>query len=78
MNRAEIAEINPDAEMPDGFDSAVIGVTSDGLAVYNTEAILEILETRDGMSPEEAEEFFSYDIDGTGFEDNGPVYVRLS
>ncbi len=44
---------------PDYVD-AVVGVTTDGQVVYEWSKMVEHLVSKDGMSPEEAEEFISY------------------
>ena len=45
--------------MPD-FDDALIGVTTDGNAVYEYYKMLNILMTRDEMTEEEAADYISY------------------
>ena len=51
-----------------GLDEAIIGVGSRGsqkdVLVYDVEKVIEILMTRDGMTYEEAEEFFNFNIGG--------------
>jgi hypothetical protein len=47
MTREEIAEINPDALMCDGFDEAIIGMAErinlEPIVAYSTEKVIEIL-----------------------------------
>lgn len=47
MTREEVAEINPDALMCDGFDEAIIGMAErinlGPVVAYSTEKIIEIL-----------------------------------
>ena len=45
--------------MPD-FDNALIGVSTDGNAIYDYYKMLEILINRDGMTEEEAADYISY------------------
>lgn len=62
----------------DGHDSAIIGVTESGgetLVVYDTEKILRRLRKRDGMSKDEALEFFAYNITGTRMGAQTPIFV---
>lgn len=46
-------------ENPD-FDSAIVGVDSDGHVVYDFEEMVECLMREDGMEYEEAVEFIEY------------------
>ncbi len=46
-----------------GLESAIIGVSLEGLLIYEREGILSRLIERDGMSPEGAAEFIEYNID---------------
>jgi len=66
--RDELAELNPDALFANGFDEAYIGFTEKlwgGLpvAVYSRRKCIEVL-MRGGMSDEEAEEFFEFNVAG--------------
>ena len=45
---------NPD------FDEAIVGVTTDGRAVYDFERMVEDMAVRDSISSEEAAEFIDY------------------
>ena len=47
----------------DGFNDAIIGV-SDGKLVYSNQRCVEILMIRDGMSMEDAIEFFDFNVQG--------------
>ena len=46
-----------------GLESAIIGVSLNGLLIYERQRILSRLIERDGMSPEGAAEFIEYNID---------------
>jgi hypothetical protein len=63
--KKEIEELNPAALFIDGMDDAIVGYAvqwgSPPLAVYDRERIIEILAK--DMSPEEAEEFFEFNIE---------------
>ena len=52
----------------DGFDSAIIGVAEvpgqGVLLAYSEEAILKTLRERDGMTEEDAEEYYTFNILG--------------
>jgi hypothetical protein len=62
----------------DGFDGCLIGKDSKDRAVYDADAIIEVLISRDDMSREEAEDFFWFNIDGSHMGYDTPVYVFLN
>jgi hypothetical protein len=74
-----IEESNPQALKADGFDDAIIGIAhrcgQPDLISYDTTKILEILMDRDGMSMEEAVEFFDYNILGAYMGEHTPVFI---
>ena len=62
-----IAQYNPEALLADGFEDALIGVGQQfnkTLAVYDRQRCIEILMERDGMSDEEAVEYFEFNVTG--------------
>lgn len=66
----------------DGFDEAVLGLVqpmnSPPRVVYDREACIGILQ-RDGMTYEEAEEFFSFNTEGAWVGPGTPLYLaRMS
>jgi hypothetical protein len=77
---AELEEETPDALLADGFESAFLGIMhrfgSPPLAAYSFEACIMVLIERDGMSYEEAVEFFEYNVLGAGMGENTPVFIR--
>ena len=80
MTRLEemIEDICGPDDMPlkaDGFDDAIIGICMKTMVlIYDYEKIIEILMIRDGMSAEDAREFFSYNILGAYVGDKTPIY----
>lgn len=61
----------------DGLDEAVIGVNQAGTRlIYSTAKILQILQTRDGMTEEEAQEFFDYNIECANVGPQTPIYRK--
>ena len=62
----------------DGFDGCLIGKDSKDRAVYDADAIIEVLISRDDMSREEAEDFFWFNIDGSHMGYDTPIYVFLN
>jgi hypothetical protein len=66
---------NPDAMLADGLDDALAGYDTTGRAIYFVNEILGILETRDGMTEEEAVEFFEFNIAGAYVGEYTPIYM---
>jgi hypothetical protein len=62
----------------DGFDDALIGtarrISGTLVAVYDREKCLEIL-SRD-MSPEDAEEYFSFNVEGAWVGEGTPIFIQ--
>lgn len=66
----DLASINPDAVTWDGFDDALVGIgetwRDDGhiatVAVYDKRRMRGILMDRDGMSPDEADEYLDFNV----------------
>jgi hypothetical protein len=59
----------------DGLNDALVGVTTKGVAVYDVDKILAILMERDGMTEEEALEYFDFNIEGAYMGEQTPHYV---
>jgi hypothetical protein len=69
-----------EALVADGFDDAIIGMArqfNQVLVVYDEDKCLSILMERDGMTEEEAEEFFEFNVVGAYVGEGTPVYVRV-
>lgn len=62
----------------DGFDSCLIGKDSKERAVYDADAMIAVMMERDGMTLDEAEEYFWFNIDGAYMGDETPVYTFLN
>jgi len=82
MSREEIEEINPDALLCDGFDEAIIGIAErinlSSVVAYDVDKMLGIMVERDGMTYEEAMEYFDYNILGAWMGDYTPVYIKTN
>lgn len=80
MSREEIEEINPEALLCDGFDEAIIGLAErinlGPVVAYDVDKMLKIMVERDGMTYEEAMEYFGYNILGAWMGENTPVYIQ--
>ena len=64
-----LSDVNPDALMADGFEDALIGFAErfgmEPVALYDHSKCISILVAQ-GMSEMEAEEYFSFNVIGTG------------
>ena len=82
MTREEIAEINPDALLCDGFDEAIIGMAErinlGPVVAYSVSKIIDIMVERDDMSYEDAMEFYYYNIVGSWMGENTPVFITTN
>jgi len=69
-------EMNEEALLADGFDDALIGADyGQNRAVYSIELMLQILMERDGMSLDEAREYFDFNIGCAYVGEFTPLYV---
>ncbi len=64
----------------DGFDNALIGIAYDKIKgvhvlIYSRMKCIEILIERDGMSEDEAEEYFDYNVEGAYVGEKTPIFV---
>lgn len=70
---------NPDALMVDGMDEAVIGMAircgCPSLLIYDVDKCVEILVKRDGMTEEEASEYFYFNTVGAWMGNNTPLFL---
>lgn len=69
------------ALLADGFEDAFIGFTilPDGdipLAVYDRAKCIEILMTRDGMTLEDADEYFDFNVSGAYMGPGTPLFIH--
>ena len=82
MNRKDIIDLYTDDEpnilFADGYDKAIAGGIWDGertRVVYRTESILEILMDQ-GMTYDEAAEFFDFNVAGSYMGVYTPLYLE--
>jgi len=78
--RAVLAEENPDALWPDGFDGAFIGLAhrcgQPTLAAFSMRKCVEVLMKRDGMEYEEALEFLSFNTFDAWVGPGTPIWIN--
>ena len=79
MTIEEIQEINPDALVCDGFDEAIIGMAERinlrPVVAYDVDKMIDIMVERDGMTHEEALEYFNFNILGAWMGEFTPVFI---
>ncbi len=77
--RAALAEENPEALWPDGFEGAYLGQAKrcgqPPLASFSVKKCIQILMERDGMTYEEADEFFEFNVSGAWMGPGTPVWI---
>lgn len=68
--------------LADGFELALLGhvLQNNGsqVACYNRDSCIEILVTRDGMTHEDAEEFFEFNVAGSHMGEETPIYLNVA
>jgi hypothetical protein len=66
--------------LADGFDDCIIGTCytpgPGTRVVYDTDLIIQALVDRDGLTYEEAEDHFSYNIEGGYHGEQTPIFLR--
>lgn len=75
---AQMAEI--ELLCADGFDDAIVGIGerfTSVFVVYDFDKVIATLMTRDGMSHEDAMEWYEFNIVGAWVGDNTPCFLRL-
>jgi len=77
LNITEIVEVfgNETALKVDGYDDCIVGVDGDGRLVYDRMKMLDKLGK--DMSPEDAEEYFEFNIAGSHMGEMNPLYINL-
>jgi hypothetical protein len=74
---SNIMEWYPDDQFitADGFDDAVIGIDENTLKlIYSQQKVKQILMERDGMSDDEAHEFYQYNIQSAYVGEGTPIW----
>lgn len=79
--RDELSEFNDEMLFADGFDEAIIGIVERAgqptVALYDTRKCIKILMDEDGMSYDEALEYFEFNILGSYMGKNTPAFCTL-
>jgi hypothetical protein len=61
----------------DGFDAAIIGISSKGKLVYSIDKMIEILVSRNNWTHKDAADYFFYSIEDVYHGDNAPIFINL-
>lgn len=62
----------------DGFDAAIVGVSSTGRLVYSIVKIIDILTSRnDNWSGKDAADYFFHSIETSYSGDKSPIFINL-
>ena len=64
-------------EKVEGFDAAIVGVTSKGQLVYSMHKMIEILMSRNNWTAKDANDYFFYSIEDTCHGDKSPIFINL-
>lgn len=67
--------MDDEAIVLDGYDSAIIGKSSQGKVVYDIESIIQILIKRDEMTEEDAKDFFWANVECLRVGEMSPLFV---
>lgn len=76
-----LIDLYPDDEflIADGFDDAVIGVDyGSSRLIYSCKKCIEILIEQDEMTPEDAIEYFQYNVAGAWVGEKTPIWCEDS
>tara|TARA_R100001443_G_scaffold44637_1_gene57641 strand:- start:900 stop:1160 length:261 start_codon:yes stop_codon:yes gene_type:complete len=81
-NNLQFIEDNyPDVLIADGFDDAIIGIAErygmNPVVLYDKHKCIKIMQDRDGMTEEEAIEFFYYNIVGAYMGEHTPCFAEI-
>ena len=78
MTRDEILELWGEALFADGFDDCIIGFTDEGVVAYDRVAVIETLVSEHGMTMEDAEEYYCFNIAGAYVGSKTPIFIQCS
>lgn len=72
-----VSEYNPDAVLWDDLDDAIIGITTNGHAVYDIYKIHEILMSNSDMTLDEAIDYAEYNILCAHVGEFTPIHISI-
>ena len=71
--RSQIIEHNPEAILWDGLDSCIVGMSTDGRAIYSLDSLVEHFQVYEEMNEEDAVEYVDYNIVGAYVGEYTPI-----
>ena len=84
IRHERVAWVNDNIEcglLADGFEDAIIGISErfgrDPIVAYDREKCIQVLIDRDGMTYQEAEEYFNFNVIGGWAGDGTPEFITL-
>lgn len=79
INEYDLEQYCEGAIVLDGLDDAIVGIVEEfgnsPRILYSKDKILQILQDRDGMTHEESEEFYDYNILGLHAGEQNAVFL---
>lgn len=79
INEYDLEQYCEGAIVLDGLDDAIVGIVEEfgnsPRILYSKDKILQILQDRDGMTYEESEEFYDYNILGLHAGEQNAVFL---
>jgi hypothetical protein len=76
-----VAETDDDVLFADGFEDALIGYGehfhSGPVAIYDYHKCISILQERDGMTEEDAVEYFEFNVIGAYVGEKTPIFATI-
>ena len=70
-----IKDLNPESILLDGLDNSIEGYDKDGRVIYKVYSIIETLMERDGMTQEDAWDFYSFNIENAYMGEYTPIFL---
>ena len=74
--REIVASVNSEAIFADGFDDAIMGYDSNGIAVYDYNKCCHILMDTSDMDESEANEYMQFNVVGAYVGDFTPIFIH--
>lgn len=74
--REIVSSANSEAMFADGFDDAIMGYDSNGIAVYNYDKCCNILMNTSDMDEGEAHEYMEFNVVGAYIGDFTPIFIH--
>lgn len=60
----------------DGFDDAIIGLSTKGILIYSVQKCIDLLMDKHKMGYEDAIDFFYYNVEGAFVGEKTPIFVN--